>query len=207
MATEARPHLLSYCRDGMRRSTAHAGRRRERAACAEARSVLPGRDAPADGRGDPYRRLGGSSTDAFNRALAHSVLHALWLPAGMPDSVRDGRVSAALAVLAGFGPRDEVEGMLAAQAVALHAAAMECFRRAMLPEQPAEIASKFRRDGANLARAMVEMAEAIERHRGKGPKQVVRVERVVVQEGGQAIVGAVSAAKVPPQGGAGGGDG
>ncbi len=36
------------------------------------------------------------------------------------------------------------------------------------------------------------MLEALERKRGKGP-QVVRVERVVVQEGGRAIVGNVQA--------------
>jgi len=36
------------------------------------------------------------------------------------------------------------------------------------------------------------MLEALERKRSKGP-QVVRVERVVVQDGGQAIVGTVQA--------------
>jgi hypothetical protein len=37
---------------------------------------------------------------------------------------------------------------------------------------------------------MTDMLEALDRKRGKGP-QVVRVERVVVHEGGQAIVGNV----------------
>ena len=82
--------------------------------------------------------------------------------------------------------------MLAAQAVALHFGAMECLRRAMIPEQPFEIASKLRKDGANLARGMTDMLDALDRKRGKGP-QVVRVERVVVHEGGQAIVGAIAA--------------
>jgi hypothetical protein len=80
--------------------------------------------------------------------------------------------------------------MIAAQAVALHNGAMECFRRAILPDQPAEIASRLRRDGANLSRAMTDLLDALARKRGKGP-QVVRVERVVVQDGGQAIVGNV----------------
>src|SRR4051812_47248380 len=35
----------------------------------------------------------------------------------------------------GIGPRDVVEGMLAAQMVATHEAAMECLRRAALAEQ------------------------------------------------------------------------
>jgi hypothetical protein len=54
-------------------------------------------------------------------------------------------------------------------------------------------ASKLRKDGANLARGMTDMLEALDRKRGKGP-QVVRVERVVVNEGGQAIVGNVQPA-------------
>ena len=57
----------------------------------------------------------------------------------------------------------------------MHHAAMECFRRAMLPNQPADFASKLRKDGANLARGMTDMLEALDRKRGKGP-QVVRVE-------------------------------
>jgi hypothetical protein len=47
---------------------------------------------------------------------------------------------------------------------------------------------------------MVVMLEAIDRKRGKRP-QVVRVERVVVQDGGRAFVGNVSpdtAAVLPP---------
>ena len=82
--------------------------------------------------------------------------------------------------------------MLAAQATAMHFQAMECFRRAVLPDQHSDVAAKLRKDGANLARGMTDMLEALDRKRGKGP-QVVRVERVVVHEGGQAIVGNVQA--------------
>ena len=58
------------------------------------------------------------------------------------------------------------------------------------PRPSIDAASKLRKDGANLARAMTDMLDALDRKRGKGP-QVVRVERVVVHEGGQAIVGNV----------------
>jgi hypothetical protein len=50
----------------------------------------------------------------------------------------------------------------------------------------------MRKDGANLARGMTDMLDALDRKRGKGP-QVVRVERVTVHQGGQAIVGTVQA--------------
>jgi hypothetical protein len=90
--------------------------------------------------------------------------------------------------------------MIAAQAVAMHHAAMECFRRALIPGQHPDAASKLRKDGANLARAVTDMIEALDHKRGKGP-QVVRVERVVVHEGGQAVVGNVQPAAVPKAGG------
>ena len=44
---------------------------------------------------------------------------------------------------------------------------------------------------SRLARTYVALLEGLSRHRGKG-QQVVRVEHVTVQAGGQAIVGAVS---------------
>src|SRR5215211_8487249 len=43
-----------------------------------------------------------------------------------------------------------------------------------------------------LSRTYAALLDALDRHRGKGQPQVVRVERVTVEAGGQAIVGAVS---------------
>lgn len=133
----------------------------------------------------------GSDNPAFSRHLLSAVGSTLWFPEGTPPEQIVTATAAALSAVQGFVPRDPVEGMMAAQAVALHHAAMECFRRAMIPAQPSEVADRLRRQGANLSRAMVDMAEAIDRRRGKGP-HVVRVERVVVQDGGQAIVGAIT---------------
>ena len=135
--------------------------------------------------------MSGGKTDRFNNVLLNRVMSALWLqPYNSED--RDWVIGAAFDALAGFAPKDEVEGMMAGQAVALHHAAMECMRRAMLPEQPFEMASRLRKEAANLSRAMVDMAEAIDKRRGKG-QQTVRVEHVTVHAGGQAIVGVVTA--------------
>jgi hypothetical protein len=184
----------------------------ERRPAPRTKSKAPGRRAPplaadlrpADEWSGEMRAIGGSKSKSFNVSLLGTVLQTLWLPASLPEESREARIKVAAVALMGHAPRDEIEGMIAGQAVALHAAAMECFRRAMIPEQPADMASRLRRDGANLARAAVEMTEAIERRRGNGPRQVVRVERVVVQEGGQAIVGSVSTTKAPLAGGVGG---
>jgi len=44
----------------------------------------------------------------------------------------DRQYSATVAALIGIGPKDELEGMMAAQLIAAHNAAMECYRRAMI---------------------------------------------------------------------------
>ncbi len=74
----------------------------------------------------------------------------------------------------------------------MHQAAMECFRRAVVPNQRLDTPSKPRRDGANLSRGMAEMLENLSCWRGKS-SQIVRVERVMVAEDGRAIVGAIAA--------------
>jgi hypothetical protein len=148
------------------------------------------------------RTLGGSNYQAFAETLLGSVLATIHTSTNDPQAATT-RIAAAAAALAAFKPNDEIEGMLAGQAVAMHHMAMECFRRAMLPDQHPDITSKLRKDGANLCRGMVDMLDGLDRRRGKAP-QVVRVERVVVYEGGQAIVGNVQPATAPKAGGAGG---
>ena len=75
--------------------------------------------------------------------------------------------------------------------VATHGAAMECFRRAHLPDQNAHGYQLCLSHANKLVRSFAALSEALDRHRGKG-QQVVRVEHVTVQAGGQAIVGAVT---------------
>ena len=133
----------------------------------------------------------GSKFRAFNSVLLNSVLATSWCPPGSGDDYCQKRYSMAITALIAFKPQDEIDGMIAAQAVAMHLASMECFRRAMLAEQPGEVAARLRKDGANLARGMTEMIAALDRKRGKTGNQTVRVEHVTVQAGGQAIVGNV----------------
>jgi hypothetical protein len=162
-------------------------------------AVMRGRNGAAtialiENAGNHFAKAGGSKIPSFNSTIVRHVLNGVRLPKGEIDDP-ERLVAAVCAGLAAFRPADEIEGMLAAQAMAMHFGAMECFRRSIVQDQPADTASKLRRDGANLARGMTDMLEALDRKRGKGP-QVVRVERVVVHEGGQAIVG-----NVQPRGG------
>jgi hypothetical protein len=133
--------------------------------------------------------LGGSASDAFNATLANQVVRTLWLDYADKAEI-DKLRSAAVAVLVGIGPKDELEGMLAGQIIAAHNAAMECYRRAMIPEQSFEGRKEDLTQANKLSRTYATLLEALNRHRGKG-QQKVTVEHVHVHEGGQAIVGNV----------------
>ena len=65
------------------------------------------------------KNIGGSQSDHWNKLLAHQAVQALWLKNSDPETL-DGQVSATLAALVGIGPRDELEGMMAAQLIAAH---------------------------------------------------------------------------------------
>jgi hypothetical protein len=104
------------------------------------------------------------------------------------EDQRDKHTAAAAAALVGIQPKGELEGMLAAQLIACHNAAMECYRRAMNSQLPAR---DYHLNQANkLSRTFTTLLEALNRHRGKG-QQKVTVEHVHVHQGGQAIVGHV----------------
>ena len=138
------------------------------------------------------QHLCGSPSDRFNNILLNALGNTLWAPAGQSEEDRTAQCTAAVIALGAFKPADEIEGMLAAQAIAMHHASMECSRRAMVPEQPFEIAQGFRKAAANASRTFTELLSALDRRRGKGGQQRVTVEHVHVHSGGQAIVGAVA---------------
>jgi hypothetical protein len=138
------------------------------------------------------KAIGGSKNDDWNSILASQTLSTLWL-AHSKDETRDRQRSATLAALVGIGPKDELEGMLAAQLVACHNASMECYRRAMIGKQTFEGRRENLNQANKLSRTYATLLETLNRHRGKGAQQKVIVEHVNVAAGGQAIVGNVAA--------------
>ncbi len=92
---------------------------------------------------NPFKAMGGSDFHPFNNTILRETLATVWVPGGEYDGP-SSRTQTVLQALRAFKPKDEIEGMLAAQAVALHFGAMECFRRSMIPEQPGEFQSKLR---------------------------------------------------------------
>jgi len=143
---------------------------------------------PRTGKGR-LKVLGGSGADQWNNVIANQTVQALWQNHG-DEEERHKRYQAALAGLMGIAPRDELEGMMAAQIIAAHSAAMECYRRAMIPEQSFEGRRESLNQANRLSRTSTTLLDALNKHRGKG-QQKVTVEHVHVHSGGQAIVGTV----------------
>jgi hypothetical protein len=138
------------------------------------------------------RPITGSGSGCFNLKLLNQTWNALWVMGTRDEWHREIGQRAATGALRDIAPRDPLEGMLAAQMIVVHDAALECFRRAHLPEQTFEGRQAALGQASKLVRSYTTLLEALDRHRGKGQPQVVRVERVTVEAGGQAIVGAVS---------------
>src|SRR5437764_647378 len=70
---------------------------------------------------------------------------------------------ATVAGLMGIGPRDELEGMIAAQLMAAHNAAMECYRRAMVGEQTFEGRRENLSQANKLSRTYALLLDALNR--------------------------------------------
>ena len=139
----------------------------------------------------PYlKHLGGAKSDKWNLLLCNQVLNTAWYRRNSNEQEKADQHTAIMGFLAGVSPKDALEGMMAAQLFASHAAAMECYRRAMLPDQSAEGRQSNLSQAAKLTRANAAQMEALAKHRGKG-QQKVTVEHVHVHKGGQAIVGNV----------------
>jgi hypothetical protein len=105
-----------------------------------------------------------------------------------------------LSVVKGIAPRDQIEAMLAAQMAAVHVASMTFGRRLAnvenIPQQ-----DSAERAFNKLTRTFAAQMSALKEYRSKG-EQKMTVQHVHVAEGGQAIVGNVSASA--PGGGANG---
>ena len=130
----------------------------------------------------------GTVSDEFvDMALLH-----LERAARMPgDGPSDMAINGAIAMIAAFAPKNEMEAALALQAACTHMAAMAVMSRiggaGGGPQRLPGLASAT----AKLLRAYCTQIETYRRLRGGG-EQNIRVEHVHVHEGGQAIVGAVN---------------
>ncbi len=129
----------------------------------------------------------GTTDDDFLAGLVKQLVDA-----GSQGSAPDeSGTNFMLAVVKGIEPRDQVEALLASQMAAVHNATMTFARRLAgvenLPQQDSA-QTAFNK----LARTFAAQVEALKRYRSGG-EQKMTIQHVHVAEGGQAIVGNVSA--------------
>jgi hypothetical protein len=131
--------------------------------------------------------FGTTSIDFFSRTFQELLEASCRGTQSQPFEELD--VNGALAAMHGIAPRDEVEGMLAAQMVAVHSAAMRSLRMLTGSEAVTQQDSNGNL-AVKLLRTYAMQMEALQRYRGKG-QQKMTVEHVHVYQGGKAVVGAV----------------
>ena len=108
-------------------------------------------------------------------------------------------VTSILTGIEGIKPKDQVEGMLAAQMLATHNATMNCFRIAN-SSLSVDVMNAILNSANKLARSYAVQMEALNRYRGKGQRKMT-VEHVHINSGGQAIIGNVTKNDIVPEGG------
>lgn len=89
-----------------------------------------------------------------------------------------------------FAPADPTESLLVSLAVGLHNATMRSLENVAGTDM-LDVRSEELRNATRGTKAVADLMEALDRHRGRG-KQSVTVGQVTVETGGQAIVGNVN---------------
>ena len=139
---------------------------------------------------DTDSKLVGSDDPDFMNVLLTDVLNSMWLPEGTSEETKSIKINAAIEMLRQIAPRDGIEGMLAVQMTSTHQAAMECFRRAAIPDQTFQARNVALKHAEKLLRLYMDQVKALNKQRGRGDQKMV-IEHVNIAAGGQAIVGQV----------------
>jgi hypothetical protein len=100
-------------------------------------------------------------------------------------------MNASLAFIEGAKPQDEVECALVIQMACTHSAAMAVLSRLGGGHRPGRNVAAMASAASRLLRAYTTQVEALRRLRSGG-SQFVRVEHVYVNQGGQAVIGAIA---------------
>ena len=146
---------------------------------------------PPDGEHENWwprlsKALGTTSSDFVNASL-FQIQAACRSPFG---GISELSMNAALAMIEAAAPKDEIEGALAVQLACTHTAAMAVLAKLDIAFATERRIAAFGSTAARLMRAYAMQVEVRRRLR-HGGHQVVRVEHVHVNDGGQAVIGNV----------------
>jgi len=117
------------------------------------------------------KHIGGSPSDDWNNRLANLTLQALRF--GPEDEAApDQHANAAIHGLIGIAPRDEMEAMMAAQLLAAHGAALDCYRRAWECEGKVFGLSHNLAMAIKLSNGFTGLLQALNHYRGSETRKV-----------------------------------
>jgi hypothetical protein len=152
----------------------------------EAQAQVNCGNQPADVPPDIQQPLGTTSSDFVNTTLVQ-IQNASRMPSG---GISETSVNAVLAIIEAAEPRNEMEAALAIQMACTHAVAMAVLSRAGGAYGGDRHVAIMALAGARLLNAFTAQVEAMRRLRNGGT-QVIRIERVEVRDGSQAVIGNV----------------
>src|SRR6516165_7399465 len=132
--------------------------------------------------------LGTSSSDFVDATLVQ-IQNAARLPCG---GICEMSVNAVLAFIEGAEPKNEIEAALAVQMACTHAVAMAVLSRAGGAYGGNRHVAVMAAAAARLLNAFTAQVETMRRLRSGGT-QFIRIERVEVKDGGQAVIGNLKA--------------
>jgi len=122
------------------------------------------------------------------RAKLQELMNTIWAPPSTSVEESNALLVKAIDMFNDFKVEDGIEGMLAVQMIGTHHAIVECFRRAMIPDQHLEVQKVYLSQAERLMGLYARHLAALDKHRGRG-QQNITVKHVNVASGGQAIVG------------------
>ena len=111
----------------------------------------------------------GTSVPDVIEHLGNQLCSCLWFADDLTPEEARKQVQTALEFLVKLSPRNELEAMLAVQAIATHNAAMDCMMRAMHPGRSAAAYDLCLKHAEKLLRIFKEQAELISRNQRHAP--------------------------------------
>src|SRR5215211_2556799 len=115
------------------------------------------------------KAFGGGNNTHWNSRIGHRLFAAI--PGVNPENA-DQVGRAAMSGLLDINSTDPIEGMLAAQIIAAHEAALNLRQLAWLPEQHFVVQAKYLELAEKAARTMGMLTERLDQHRGRGQQQI-----------------------------------
>jgi hypothetical protein len=130
-------------------------------------------------RPDPEANDRGPSPDNWDDYVFGQTARAICL--GQPSDRDRETIAAGIAKIA---PRDPLEDMIAAQMLACHDAAMDCYASALNNAKSLGLRREHLTQAGKLSRTFGMLLDALNRHRGKGQQRIV-VEHVTSRRAGR----------------------